>query len=223
MKDPTRIPRILDSLRQVWEGQPDLELAALWGVIANRGAGWGTDDQTLLGVLEELSAEYPARLVDAPFAGRLAIIDTREPARRITVDGDSFRVSVRARTGDLVPATWLAASLKAVAASAPVVLTDRSGIDHRLGVAERIHVVDKPAFGDGSTWGALLERDGGGHDFAVIGHGVRVYRAGLRSVDIEKHRFDSIVEARPGRPLRLRREGREARLGVVAEVFPLEV
>ncbi len=225
MKDPTRIPRVLDALRQVWEGQPDLDLAALWGVIENHGVGWGTDDDSLLAVLGDLSAAYPARLDDASFAGRLAIIDTQSPARRITIDGDSLRVTVRSRSGDMVPATWLAAALKKVVASAPVVLTDGNGIDHRLGVAERIRVVDKPRPGDaGATWGVLLERpDGGGHDFGVIGHSLRIFRAGRRSVDTENHRFDRVLSAETGQPLRIELAGQVTGLGVVAEILPLDV
>ncbi|MDR7328496.1 hypothetical protein [Corynebacterium guangdongense] len=224
MKDPTRIPRVLDALRQVWEGQPDLELAALWGVIGNHGVGWGTDDEALLAVLGEMSATYPARLDDASFPGRLAIIDTQSPARRITVDGDTRRVSVRARSGDLVPATWLASSLKTVVASAPLILTDGNGIDHRLGVVERIHVVDKPVPGAGGTWGVLLEREAGqGTDFAVIGHGVRIFRAGRRSVDTENHSFDRLLRVEVGQPLQIEHARRVSSLGVVAEIFPLDV
>ena len=224
MKDPTRIPRVLDALRQVWEGQPDLELAALWGIIGNHGVSWGTDDEALLAVLGEISATYPARLDDASVAGRRAIIDTQSPARRVTIDGDGRRVTVRARSGDMIPATWLASSLKTVVASAPLILTDGNGIDHRLGVVERIHVVDKPAPGTDGTWGVLLERDTGeGTDFAVIGHGVRIFRAGRRNVETENHTYDRILRAEVGQPLQIERARRVSRLGVVTEIFPLDV
>lgn len=236
MKDPTRIPRVLDALREVWEGQPDLELAALWGVISNHGVGWGTDDEELLGALRDLSATYPASLADASFPGRLALIDTQSPQRRVSIDGDTLRVVVRARGGEVVPATWEAAALKLAAASAPLVLTDAEGIDHRLGVVERIHVVDKPGlstltsrrsgFPESSTWGVLLAREEGpGQDLALVGHTVRVYRAGRRAVENENHRFDRILSCAPGEQLRIQQGARTSvrDLGLVTAVFPVEV
>ena len=39
MPDPTRIPTVLDELRLTWEGQPELSLATLFGVLSNRGVG----------------------------------------------------------------------------------------------------------------------------------------------------------------------------------------
>ena len=48
MHDPLRIPGVLDAVRRVWEGQPDLTLPTLFAMLANRGVGWGAGDEDLL-------------------------------------------------------------------------------------------------------------------------------------------------------------------------------
>lgn len=226
MTDPTRIPVVLDALREVWEGQPDLDLATLWGIIENHGVRWGTDDATLLDVLRDISGNFPVKLDDAGFTGKLAIVDTQSPDRRITIDGDTLRVTVRAASGGVVPATWKASRLKRVETSSPVLLTDGSGIDHRLGVAQRIHLVTKPVWTDPAhrgTWGVLIQRGSTpGHDFAVIGPGVQVFRADRRSMETESHQYDRVLQAGPGQPLRIQRGSAVTDLGVVLEIFPLE-
>ena len=60
MKDPTRIPVIVDALQRVWEGQPDLSLAEIWGMLETRGVGWATTDEELLGQLRSLIDAHPA-------------------------------------------------------------------------------------------------------------------------------------------------------------------
>ncbi|APT93262.1 hypothetical protein CPHO_10560 [Corynebacterium phocae] len=59
MKDPTRIDKVIASLRAAWEGQPDLPLATLLGVVSNAGIGWGSSDEQLVEVLEELASVHP--------------------------------------------------------------------------------------------------------------------------------------------------------------------
>jgi len=43
MRDPARIPRMLDLLRQVWERSPDLRLGQIVSS-ATMAGGWGQND-----------------------------------------------------------------------------------------------------------------------------------------------------------------------------------
>ena len=64
MHDPTRIPRLTQALQRAWEGQPDLTLAQLIGVLENSGLGWGTTDEEAVELLEAVEREHPS-LIDA--------------------------------------------------------------------------------------------------------------------------------------------------------------
>lgn len=44
MRDPQRIPLVLEAVRKAWERVPDLRLAQLIGNVA----GYGTEDEALL-------------------------------------------------------------------------------------------------------------------------------------------------------------------------------
>lgn len=59
MKDPTRIAPLLDLLRDAWEAQPDLALSELWGILENRGIGWGAEDEQVAAELRALLREPP--------------------------------------------------------------------------------------------------------------------------------------------------------------------
>ena len=80
MHDPTRIPSIVRALERTWEGQPDLSLAQLMGVLQNRGLGWGTTDDEAVALLAAVEREHPS-LIDAtspsPAATPREILPTR--------------------------------------------------------------------------------------------------------------------------------------------------
>lgn len=59
MFDPTRIDRTLAALRAAWEGQPDLPLGTLFGMLAAEGYGWGVPDDELTARLESIAAVHP--------------------------------------------------------------------------------------------------------------------------------------------------------------------
>ncbi len=59
MFDPTRIDRTLAALRAAWEGQPDLPLGTLFGMLAAEGYGWGVPDDELTARLESMAAVHP--------------------------------------------------------------------------------------------------------------------------------------------------------------------
>ena len=62
MIDPTRIPGVLDAVRRAWEGQPDLSLPTLFGVLANEGIGWGSTDEDLVTALAAMERTRPGFL-----------------------------------------------------------------------------------------------------------------------------------------------------------------
>ena len=62
VKDPLRIPRVLDAVRSVWEAQPDLTLPQIYGILETRGIAWNSTDEEVVEVLDALASERPARL-----------------------------------------------------------------------------------------------------------------------------------------------------------------
>jgi hypothetical protein len=57
MRDPARIPIILERLRKVWEAHPDLRLGQLVvnGASARRSEVFYVEDEALLGAIETLA------------------------------------------------------------------------------------------------------------------------------------------------------------------------
>lgn len=227
MKDPTRIPDVVDALRRTWEGQPDLSLAALWGVLANRGVGWGTTDDELLAVLAEVESEHPS-LIDASTDASYTI-STASPAHAVTVGGDM--VVVRSATDpSRMPGVWQFSSLRRTGPGLPLVITDAEGIDHRLGVVQLITAVDAQHAPDlnglerhdvgSARWLAVLE-DG---RRCVIGQSVRTWAQSRRDVAATDGPWDKIVRCAEGEEFRyLPGAGlAEVAVGVVERLLVLE-
>lgn len=236
MKDPTRIPIVIDALQRAWEAQPDLELATLWGLLENRGVGWGSGDDEVLTHLRDLLRLHPPVLRTGELSGKLAIVETESPRRRITLDSVDARVTVRAFDEEIRPTTWTGATIRRLTAGTPLVLTDPDGIDHRLGIVRSMHVLERPdsvnlggrsrhSMGD-SVYGVLLTRDDNAQevgDFAVVGHAVDVQSVGRRTVAVERVRFSHIKSCAAGSDFRLSPAsgGPEINLGQIRAVFPL--
>lgn len=234
MKDPTRIPALIDLLHTAWEGQADLTLAQLWGVLESRGVGWGSTDEDVAKVLQSLIDAHPARIYSGQLEDQLAILDTVAPRRRITLDSRDRRVSVRDFSGQIRPATWTGATIKTLVVNAPAVVTDSAGIDHRLGVVETLRVVAHPETIDlagrlrrdmGDDVYGVTVNDGGTDTLVIIGHGVEVHRRRQRTVDTENYVLEEITSCAQGSELRVRVQGRSGalELGLVEELFVLEL
>lgn len=135
MDDPTRIPRVLAQLRETWEGQPDLPLTTLFGILANRGVGWGATDEELVLALQEMAVHYPAELPRTPqgTVNEQFLIVTEAPSHRITITPTTL---ITRNPGDpqRQPGLWEYTSIRATGPGRPLVVTDTSGIEHRLGV-----------------------------------------------------------------------------------------
>lgn len=242
MKDPARIPRVLDQLQRTWEAQPDLPLATLFGMLEAQGLGWGTDDETLVRTLERLQRRHPGMVSgysqnSAPQAavsvtGRY-VVETEGPAHRVTID--PFRISVRSTGGQERrprPGVWDYERIRTCRAGLPLVITDVAGIDHRLGVVVRITLLDVHPVAEETDLGGLVRQEigdrvyhlqFGGGDVAVLDHGLEVYSVGRRQVDQRRLRWERLQVARPGAELALvQRGGAVARLGMLTKIVALE-
>lgn len=226
MKDPTRIPAVLAALQRAWEGQPDLNLASLWGVIENHGIGWGSGDDELVAVLGALSRRHPARVTSPENV--LVVADTAHPLRRITVDPVGRRVTVRG--ADVRPATWNYREIRRLEVGMPAVITDAAGVDHRLGVLSGMTVSDyrpptglggraRTAMGDLVVGARLI--DGA---LVIVSHGVDVFTPGRRDVAHTRHRYDRLLEVEVGAPLRFQPAagGKPVALAEVELLFPVD-
>lgn len=219
MRDPSRIPHVIAQLERTWEAQPDLSLATLFGILANRGIGWGTGDEELIEALAELHREHPGEVTgysraSAPTLGDAVrarfLVETEAPAHRVTVD--PYRISVRRPAHRSRPGVWGFERIRRCRAGEPLLITDLSGIEHRLGVVSRITLLtDEPTAEVACLDG--LEKQGigdsvyhleftGGHT-AVLDHGLELYEIGRRSIAQRRLVWQRLATARPGALLSL--------------------
>ena len=211
VEDPTRIPRVLDRLRQTWEGQPDVPLATLFGILANRGAGWGTVDEELEELLVAEAQAHPAELprtesgqVESSF-----LVETTSPHHRVTLteDGD---VVVRAM-GDRErqPSVWSYSTVRPTGPGRMLVVADSEGAEHRLGVVTLISRLDDAAHHSGGGAGPeSVEREDIGNNvwLAVLEDGTRVlitqrlhiWQVEGRTVKKTTHAWNQVVRCRAG-------------------------
>ncbi|OHF37188.1 hypothetical protein [Corynebacterium sp. HMSC074A01] len=200
--DPTRIPKLIDALQRVWEGQPDLSLSALLGTLRNRGAGWGTSDEEMLEILNAMEAEHPS-LVRWP-AETPMTVQTTAPEQRVTLSGSD--VVVRPVGEDArMPSAWKATHFRAVGPGRSLIVTDSEGIEHRLGVVTLVHALDpdevpplegleQPDVG-GARWFVGFE-DGAR---AIVGKRITLWRSeGRRATSQESYKFARVLSCEQG-------------------------
>lgn len=232
MKDPTRIPRILEELRATWEGQPDLELATLFGVLQNRGIGWGTDDDTLVEALRELRHRRPPR-VENGVTGRF-IVDTTGPDCRVMIDPHRVVVRRPGTSGAFSqPGVWDYSGIVRCEVGSPLLIDDREQVRHRLGVVTGIErVSDHPLRQETSLGGlsrellddrVLLIRVEGGIS-VVVSRALNVFTPTRRTVEYARCPWSRLITVSPGEPLIIELPGRgqQLELGPVTECFFLE-
>ncbi len=141
MLDPSRIPRVLEELRDTWEGQPELSLPALFGALELRGIGWTSTDEELIQALQDLRATHPSRIrqidpgtcVRVQTDGSVVYIDHRDV---ITLPG-----------GEVRPSVWQYASIDVCEVGRPLRLTTADGVSARLGVVEALNSMTIPRAG----------------------------------------------------------------------------
>lgn len=162
VKDPLRIPRVLETLSQAWERQPELTLPQLYGVLESRGIGWNSSDEEVTDVLDALVAERPSHLT-AESPGRY-LVETEDPHHRITLDpwwaavrpgraGRTGRTSSTSRTSRTQdgtaqdardapqPTVWRHGGVRRCATGQPLSVLDAEGTVHRFGLVTRISVL----------------------------------------------------------------------------------
>lgn len=161
MFDPTRIDRTLAALRAAWEGQPDLPLGTLFGMLAAEGYGWGVSDDDLTARLESMVAVHPplvpldAKLVTEGLwlvitpTHRVTLVPQAPTASTSTQDRANIEptspsdcvavvrpVSKEGQLGQ--PVAWRVSALRPVGPGRPLVITDAEGFEHRFGVVESV-------------------------------------------------------------------------------------
>lgn len=216
------------ALRRVWEGQPDLELPALLGVIANRGIGWGSTDEELLRVLSEIEEEHPS-LIDAS-SDASHLMATAAPPHSVTLSAGTAVV----RSGDdpkRMPGVWDYSTMRRAGPGLPLVIGDADGVEHRLGVITLVTSFD-PGLAPPLTG---LSRGGVGScrwlvtlpegRRCVVGQRIRLWDPSRRSVGYTTLAWERILACEAGEEMVvLPAGGRPAeRLGTVAAVHVLEV
>ncbi|WP_420099372.1 hypothetical protein [Corynebacterium sp.] len=247
MKDPLRIPHVLDALTRAWESQPDLTLPQLYGVLESRGIGWNSTDGEVMDVLSALTAERPSLLTaDAP--GRY-LVETEQPSYRVTVD--PWWAAVRpARRGPASgsgsasgsdtpqPTVWRHGGIRRCAVSQPLTVLSAEGIVHRFGLVSRITVLaatvdsiaDAPDLSglhraelDGHAYLLRLAGDDHAGTTVLVDHALWVFDVTRREVRRDKVSWSRLVSASVGSELVIdRSDGGTMRLPVVEQVTVLE-
>ena len=163
MFDPTRIDRTLAALRAAWEGQPDLPLGTLFGMLAAEGYGWSVPDDELTARLLSMAAVHPplVPLDDHLITEGLWLVIT--PSHRVTLTPSAlsavpvakalteFSEAQISRPGCMAvvrsvskegqrgqPVAWQVSALRPVGPGRPLVLADTEGFEHRFGVIESV-------------------------------------------------------------------------------------
>lgn len=233
MHDPTRIPRVLDRLRETWEGQPDLPLSILFGILANRGASWGTTDEELEELLIREAQTHPAELARTE-EGRVArdvLVETTAPDHRVTLtrSGD---VVVRA-TGDRdrQPSQWRYQSVRPTGPGRLLVVADSEGVEHRLGMVTLITAFAAFTGNKARLEGIQREDIGNNVWLVVLDGGVRVlvtqrlhaWQVEGRSLKKTTHAWSQVVRCRVGEDfVYTAAGGGEVALGIVDKLLLIE-
>mgnify|MGYP005982897501 CR=1 FL=1 len=239
VKDPLRIPRVLETLAQAWESQPDLTLPQLYGVLESRGIGWNSTDEEVVDTLSALVAERPSRLTaDAP--GRY-LVETEQPSHRVTLD--PWWAAVRtARRGPETevpqPVVWRHGGIRRCAVGEPLTVLSADGTVHRFGVVGRITVLAPTVESvdtapdldglhhaelDGHVYLLRLAGDEHAGTTVLVDHALWVFNVSRRDVRRERMRWSRLVSATVGSEFVVDRpDGARVRLPAVEQVAVLE-
>lgn len=225
MHDPTRIPRLTQALQRAWEGQPDLTLAQLIGVLENSGLGWGTTDEEAVELLEAVEREHPS-LIDATSGPHT--ITTVNPPHLVTIT-DGYVVVRNGADPERMPAVWQMGGMRKTGPGLSLVIADAEGVEHRLGIVSlvtRLAGVREASIGMARTdvgnrrW--LVHFDDGAR--AVVGQRIRIWRVEGRAVVSERVAWSEILRCEPGADMEIAPAGggKPLTLGRVKLVLELE-
>lgn len=222
--DPTRIPRILELLQEVWEGQPDLSLSQLWGTVENTGISWSSPDLDVVIALRQILRIHPPRITNGKGVAYDVVVhslrDSTITGNLVVIPG-SATVVVNLLDGP-TPVVWQYAGIPTVVRSRPIRFTDLSGNTHKLGIAGLItaHEFAEPNLKGlsrdslrGACWLIQLEDGAALTIGANLRHVVRENRAS-KLVERKWHCVEQCVQ---GKPLRIDGEA----FGSVAAIWPV--
>ena len=237
MDDPTRIDRTLTALRAAWEGQPDLPLGTLFGMLAAEGYGWGVSDAELTQRLEAMAQVHPPLLALAddhlPTSGRwLLITETHRITLAASEQGPStmWRAVVRpvSRSGERgQPVSWEVSALRPAGPGRPLVIADGEGFEHRFGVVESmtrlrensrgISGLRRRSVGD-RVW--FIRTDA---ETIILDHGLHAAQRKNRELVRTDYSWFRIADCTPGQPLSVElSRGTTHTFGSVVEVILVE-
>lgn len=130
MIDRSRMDRMLDAVREVWEGQPDLDFAALMGMLSTHGLTWGISDDDAQDICMTIATTYPGTL--SKVTGQYSVLLANNTTAVLTPE----RIALL--RGWQQPIWWCYASLVQAQVGSPLIVADREGIEHRLDAIRRI-------------------------------------------------------------------------------------
>lgn len=90
MRDPLRIPAVLDELRATWDALPDVTLPELWALLGARGVALNSTDAEVVEALRALRRRHPFSfspplVSDATSPLTAVLAETEGPDRRVTL------------------------------------------------------------------------------------------------------------------------------------------
>lgn len=136
-------------------------MATLFGILANRGAGWGTTDEELEQLLIDESFAHPSDLPRAQ-DGRVpddVLVETASPAHRVTLTAAGDVVVRSLGDRDRQPSVWQYDSVRPTGPGQMLTIADSEGVEHRLGVVTLISRIDSTATGSVTGSGTGSGRD----------------------------------------------------------------
>lgn len=231
--DPSRIPAILKEVQETWEGQPDLSLTALFGILQNQGIGWGSDDEQLVEALRTMREKFPAVITGPRFNIEARfVVETANPNNTVTVD--PFRMVVRRRSSApaVQPGIWDYAHVQC-RVGAEFIVKDTEEFEHHLGTVKHIRLIDANPQPSVSQLNNVTRADVGERAYAlkliddtliVIDSKVRVFTQSRRELHYEEFSWKALRSCEPGRFLAVHTAAGTRTIGdsEIASVFEIE-
>lgn len=197
MIDRSRMDRMLDAVREVWEGQPDLDFTALMGMLNTHGLTWGISDNDAHDICMMIATTYPGEL--SKVTGRYSVLLANNTTAVLT------RERIVLLRGWQQPIWWNYKALVQARVGSPLVVADHQGIEHRL---DEIRRIEKTMLVE-DTDTRVIELA----DASVVlqrGHQARHFVRRRREVEIHEYRVPQAWSPEIEKPLKLLTKERTA-------------